>query len=261
MNIQKKEDAICNFDLLNEKDLDFDSTFISSKNGNSNCLPINMGNIQKKEEPICDFDFMDNFDIPKVNSFKTITTATNLSSNYVPVSETPYIISDFIPYNTKDSNITKKSLGVTTNNSTYIDIKNSPNSTYAKNEHSPNFDLAKSDKKEKIDTTDEEDCNTTKLEFDNLDKLLKETVSCFKKTYDIKTGKKLIRKNKIKEILSKKEKKALIELLGDKFPKDVQIKLQKTAEKNLEIMNAVGYFSMRLVQFCVNPIKYFCEEF
>lgn len=101
----------------------------------------------------------------------------------------------------------------------------------------------------------------TQKDFDKLDKLLNETVDCFKKAYDIKTGKKLIRKNRIKEILSKKEKKILIDLLGKKFPGDLQLRLEKVAERNLEIMNVVGYFSMRLIQYCASPIKFFCEEF
>ena len=103
--------------------------------------------------------------------------------------------------------------------------------------------------------------NVTQEELDKLNESLDETINCFKRTYDIKSGKKLVRKRKIKEILTKKQKKNLVDLLDDKFPKELQNKLQNIAENNLELMNVVGYFSMRLVQFCACPIKFFCEEF
>ena len=118
------------------------------------------------------------------------------------------------------------------------------------------------DSSEDEEKEEEERASAVSLkDFKRLNKLLDETVECFKKTYDVKTGKKLIRRNKIKQILTKKEKNLLIKLLGKKFPSDLQFRLEKLAEQNLEIMNVVGYFSMRLIQYCANPIKFFCEEF
>ena len=96
----------------------------------------------------------------------------------------------------------------------------------------------------------------------DLNKLLKETVDCFHKAYEVKTGKRLLRKQrKVDIILPRKQKKLLLELVEKEFPKELRRRLQRTAEHNLQIMNAIGCFSMRLVQFCANPIKFFCEEF
>jgi hypothetical protein len=105
--------------------------------------------------------------------------------------------------------------------------------------------------------------NVTKEELDKMDQLMEETVASFKKTYDTKTGKRMIKKNptRNKIILTKKHKKILTELLGEKFPTDVRKRLIGIVERNLELMNILGYFSMRLIQFSASPIKFFCEEF
>lgn len=197
------------------------------------------------------------------------------TSPFVPIYPERYVSSDIVKYpkTSTEVNCDKKMISLDTLSSpeqeTFEKLE-SPADTSEnelKNEEiSPGVtrQTSEQDHPDSLDKEDEqleESLTVTNEDLNNLDKLLNETVNSFQKVYDIKTGKKLIRKNKIKDILSKKEKKVLIDLLDDQFPKEIQVKLAKTAEKNLEIMNAVGYFSMRLIQFCANPIKYFCEEF